>query len=79
MSRRFSGHRPQDEPISVNPSNMDFEKRALLVVDTISALGLTSLTRHQLFFHDGLIDGGDIGEPAKAIDYLDMDIDGGTF
>ena len=31
-----------------------------------------------IYFHHGNIDGGDIGEPTPAMDYLDYNLDGGV-
>ena len=61
------------------PNIIDLERRGLILSNVIIAGSLDPTTREQLYWLDGLIDGGDIGEPAKAMDYLDVDIDGGTF
>ena len=42
MGKRFSGRRPEDQPIYVNPANMDFEKRQLLSGISIPTSGGSS-------------------------------------
>ena len=67
---RHSSTRPQDLPISTNPTNMDFEKRQLY-------LSPWTLLYAQVNF-EGDFDGGDIGEPTDCNDYLKPSFDGGA-
>lgn len=36
MGRKFSGHRPEDQPVFTNPRNQDYEKRRLFFTDVYS-------------------------------------------
>jgi len=36
MGRKFSGHRPEDQPIFTNPRNQDFEKRRIFFIEGYS-------------------------------------------
>ena len=69
--------RPQDEPISTNPTGMDFEKRRLVLSGSLGSSNLTDALRFQIYYLAG-IDGGDIGEPTPAMDYLLQNLDGGA-
>ena len=58
--------RPHDLPIHTNPVSMDFEKRRI-VTTTVGAASLSDLNMARLFWMQGDIDGGDIGDIADAL------------
>ena len=56
----------------IGRSYVDFEVRG------VKSASINVTTQRIIYYHDGLVDGGNIGEPSKAMDYLDIPLDGGT-
>ena len=45
MGRKFSGHRPEDQPVFTNPRVLDYEKRRLFFTDVFSPAPTTTPAR----------------------------------
>ena len=57
----------------------DRKVRAGLSLGTYGAATLPESIKQVLYFHDGIVDGGDLGGLSEAMDNLDTyDLDGGT-
>jgi hypothetical protein len=73
--RRISS-RPQDQPIFTKAENLDFEKRSLIAPYGLPSNTIEQTVRWEIYYLAG-IDGGDMGEPTPAMDYLLQNLNGG--
>lgn len=55
----------------IGRSYVDFEVRG------VKSASINTTTLRIIYYHNGKVDGGDMGEPDEAMDYLDVALDGG--
>ena len=77
MGKRYSGRRPEDQPIYTKPNQLDYEKRQLFVtsISTTSKQVIKTIIEEKAAEDGWTLDGGD-----SSIEYTDsiaIVIDGG--
>lgn len=77
MRERRRTSRPEDQPVFTKPVDMDFERRRIVAPFGFPSSTIEASLRWQIYYLCG-IDGGDIGEPTPAMDYMLQNLDGGA-
>lgn len=78
MGKRFSGRRPEDQPMYVRPDQLDYEKRSLLVtsVSTVFKSVIKTIIEEKAADDGWVLDGG--SSLIEIDDSMSIVIDGGA-
>ena len=78
MGKRFSGRRPEDQPMYVRPDQLDYEKRSLLVtsISTVFKSVIKTIIEEKAADDGWVLDGG--SSLIEIDDSMSIVIDGGA-